>query len=247
MLLLRSLLALTVAVALFQSSVVQSSAMAQQSDTSAQAEVEQGSEILLDLAPEDGAHSDHADNEHGSHSTTDNDPNHANLSDPRWEVVDFRTDLALFTAVVFLLLLSALYYAAWGPIMSGLEKREQRIADQIASAEKAAADAAAKLSEYQSKLAAASAEAQAIVADARKDAESAGQKLIAAAQEDATRLRERATADIESAKRVALGEIAEQSTQVAMSLAQRVVGREVKAEDHQSLIQEMLAKLPSKN
>ena len=86
-----------------------------------------------------------------------------------------------------------------------------------------------------------------MIAEARKDAEAAGQKLVAAAQEEAARQRDRAIADIEAAKRIALSELATQSTDVAMSLAQRVVGREVRAEDHQGLIQEMLGKLPSNN
>ncbi len=176
-----------------------------------------------------------------------NDPTHANVSDETYEVIDWRTDLALFSALVFGLLLLALSSAAWKPIMQGLEKRERGIADNISRAERAAADATAKLAEYESKLAAAAEESQRIVTEARKDAEAAGQKLIAAAQEEAAQSRERALAEIETAKRVALNELAAQSTDVAMSLAQRVVGREVRAEDHQGMIQEMLDRLPSLN
>lgn len=196
----------------------------------------------------DGSHADgaHADAEHGD-GHTDNDPTHANVSDPTWEVVDFRTDMAFFSAIVFLLLLFGLSTTAWKPIMQGLEKREQSIADKIANAERASQDAEAKLSEYESKLATANEEAQQIVAEARKDAEATGQKLIAAAQEEAARAKDRSLADIESAKRVALNDLANQSSEVAMSLAKRVVGREVNAEDHQSMIQEMLSKLPSNN
>lgn len=196
-----------------------------------------------DEAHGDGAHS-HAAHEPGH---IGNDPTHANASEPLYEVIDWRTDLAVFSALVFLALLVVLGATAWKPIMQGLEKRERGIADNISRAERAANEASAKLAEYESKLAAAAQESQRIVAEARKDAEAAGQKLIAAAQEEAARSRDRAVADIESAKRVALSELASQSTDVAMSLAQRVVGREVRAEDHQSLIQEMLAKLPSKN
>ncbi len=176
-----------------------------------------------------------------------NDPTHANVSAPTYEVIDWRTDLALFSALVFLGLLAVLGPTAWKPIMQGLEKRERGISDNISRAEKAANEASAKLAEYEAKLATAAQESQRIVAEARKDAEAAGQKLIAAAQEEAARSRDRAVADIESAKRVALSELASQSTDVAMQLAQRVVGREVRPEDHQSLIQEMLAKLPSQN
>lgn len=177
----------------------------------------------------------------------DNDPTHANVSDVTYEVIDWRTDLAFFSAIVFALLLVVLTATAWKPILQGLEKRERGIAENISRAEKAASEAADKLAQYEAKLAAAAEESQRIVAEARKDAEAAGQKLIAAAQEEAARSRDRAVADIESAKRIALSELASQSTDLAMSLAQRVVGREVRAEDHQGLIQDMLTKLPSQN
>ncbi|MEM8734147.1 MAG: F0F1 ATP synthase subunit B [Planctomycetota bacterium] len=193
------------------------------------------------------AHGGAHDGEHGEEHHVDNDPTHANMTDATYEVIDFRTDMALFSGVVFLLLLAGLSLTAWKPIMEGLQKREETIASNIADAEQASEDAKAKLAEYEAKLATANDEAAQIVSEARKDAEAAGQKLVAAAQEDAAKIKERATSDIESAKRVALGELADQSTAVAMSVAQRVVGREVKADDHQGLIQEMLSKLPSKN
>ncbi|QDV26882.1 F0F1 ATP synthase subunit B [Aureliella helgolandensis] len=197
-------------------------------------------------AKEPAAAHEPASAEHGGEHH-DTDPTHANVTDALYEVTDFRTDLAFFTAIVFLLLLAGLYSVAWKPIMQGLEKRERRIAGNIEQAEQAAQQATAKLAQYEAKLATAAEEAQQIVAEARKDAEAAGQKLIASAQEEAARQRDRAVADIESAKRVALSELAGQSADVAMSVAQRIVGREIKADDHQSLIQEMLSKLPSNN
>ena len=202
-----------------------------------------------DLGEADASHSGDHDSDHGEHGDehADNDPTHGNMSDGAYSVTEFRTDMAFFSGIVFLLLLAGLGATAWKPIMDGLQKREDAIAANIADAEKASEAASAKLAEYESKLAMANEEAASIVSDARKDAEAAGQKLVAAAQEDAARIKDRATADIESAKRVALGELAAQSTEVAMTVAKSVVGREVNASDHQSLIQEMLSKLPSKN
>ena len=49
----------------------------------------------------------------------------------------FDVDLAICTAIVFLLTMAILRKFAWGPISSGLEKREQSIADNIATAENA--------------------------------------------------------------------------------------------------------------
>ncbi|RMF39012.1 MAG: ATP synthase F0 subunit B [Planctomycetota bacterium] len=194
----------------------------------------------------DGGDAGHAAEAHGEVHIP-HDVTAANLSPQTWEVVDFRTDVALFTAVVFLLLLAGLWGAAWKPIMLGLEKRERRIADNIARAEKAAADAEARLAEYESKLAAAGQEVQQMLAEARKDAEAVGQRMIAEAQEEAARLRDRAVADIDSAKRIALSELVAKSSELAFALARRVVQREIKPEDHQALIQELLAELPSNN
>jgi F-type H+-transporting ATPase subunit b len=189
-----------------------------------------------------------ASGEAPSHSAMPHDDiTHANMSSQAYEVVDWRTDMAFFTAIVFLVLLAVLGGTAWGPISKALEKREQMIAQNIKQAEDAAKDAKSKLAEYDAKLASAASEAQQILADARKDAEATGQRMITSAQEEAARQRDRAMAEIESAKSVALGELASKSTDVAMTLAGRIIGREVKAGDHSSMIQEMLSKLPSKN
>lgn len=231
--------------------VLASSAVDAQERPPAPTAVQPAAEVpLVGGAPEAAGDAVASNSSHDSHDSAvhfPNDPMHANVSDQTYKVIDWRTDLALFTAVVFGLLLVVLGSTAWTPIAQGLEKRERDIADNISRAEKAAAEATSKLAEYEAKLAAAAEESQRIVAEARKDAEAAGQKLIAAAQEEAARSRERAVAEIETAKRVALNELAAQSTDVAMSLAQRVVGREVRAEDHQGMIQEMLDKLPSLN
>ena len=54
-----------------------------------------------------------------------------------------RGDLALWTAVTFLVVLAILWKFAWGPIMAGLDKRESYVHAQRTDAEKANADAKA--------------------------------------------------------------------------------------------------------
>ncbi len=61
-----------------------------------------------------------------------------------------------------------------------------------------------------------------------KDAEAAGQRILADAQAEATRQKDRALADIESAKVAALSELGAKSTDIAFSLARGIVGRELK-------------------
>ena len=148
---------------------------------------------------------------------------------------------------MFLILLAVLYKFAWGPIAAGLEKREQTIAKQIADAEHASAMAAKQLQEYERKLAAATEEARAIVTQARQDAVTAKDKIVAEAQAVAAKERDRAVADIATAKNQALREIAEKSVSTAISLASNIIRREVKPEDHDKLITDSLQKFSNLN
>ena len=65
--------------------------------------------------------------------------------------------------------------------------------------------------------------------------------------DEAERQRERAVSDIETAKKVAISELAGQTSDMAIQVAKQVVGRELKAEDHAELIRQSLERLPSNN
>ena len=160
---------------------------------------------------------------------------------------DLRFDMSIYSAIVFCLLLAILAKFAWGPISHGLEKREQGIEQKIEEAHRAAHMAGERLKEYESRLAIASEEAGKIVGQARKDAEAAKEKIMAEAQHAAQRERERAVADITTAKNQALQEIAEKSVATAIALAGNIIRREVRPEDHKQLITEALNQFPNLN
>jgi F-type H+-transporting ATPase subunit b len=190
-----------------------------------------------------------ADHKSAGHAAghDETDLGHGNASPQLHQPQEWRFDLSIFTFIVFLLLLAILYKFAWGPIAAGLEKREQTIAQQIADAKHAAEMAAKQLQEYERKLAAATEEARAIVAQARTDAVAAKDNIVAEAQQAAAKERERAVADIASAKNDALREIAQQSVSTAVALASNIIRREVKPEDHDKLIADSLQKLSTLN
>jgi len=175
------------------------------------------------------------------------DPTSAHASENLDSLIDLKTDKTIWSAVVFLILFGGLYVLAWKPISEGLATREKAIATQIADAKRSADEAMAKLKEYDAKLQTAHVQSADLITQARKDAESAGQRIVAEAQAEASRQRDRALADIESAKQGALSDIAGKSTEIAFSLARRVVGRELKTDDHKQLIADSLSKMPSQN
>lgn len=192
---------------------------------------------VKEIATEEAAHDVH---EH-------HDPTHAFAGSMQSNPMEWRADGAIFSFIVFLLLLAVLGIFAWKPINEGLEKREAGIAKAIDDARKASEAATVAMKEYQTKLEAAQTQAQEMVSQARKDAEASGQRIVADAQAEAARQRDRALADIETAKQAALSELAGRSTDMAFSLARRVVGRELNTNDHQNLIQEALRQMPTRN
>lgn len=181
------------------------------------------------------------------HGSALSEISHAFASEQQEDPMQIGADLALWTLVVFLMLCAALYATAWKPISKGLQDREQGIAKQIEDARRASEEAKAKLAEYQVKLDEAARQSQEMIAQARKDAEVASQRMLADASAEATRIKDRAIADIDSAKTVALSELGQKSADIAFSLARGIVGRELKASDHQQLVQDALRSMPSKN
>jgi F-type H+-transporting ATPase subunit b len=196
------------------------------------------------------AAADHGAGQEAAHADPDHDPTdlgHANAGPQLEDPSELKSDLALWTFVVFLLLLGVLAKFAWGPIVAGLERREQAIASQIDEARRSAEQAALRLQQYEAQLASAGEQARQMLATARQDAESAGQRIIADAQEAADRQRQRAVDDITAAKNVALQEMTERSVDLAQVMAGRLLRRELRPQDRAQLVQEALEQLPSRN
>lgn len=155
--------------------------------------------------------------------------------------LEWKSDLALWTAVVFLLLLAILWKFAWKPIVDGLDKRERNVADQIAQAEAANEKANQILADYQRQLAAAGDQVRAILEQGRRDAEKAGRTLIDKAKEDAEAEYQRAVKQIDAATAAAIKELAGQSATLAVDLAGKIVRAKLSPGDHTRLIDDAVA------
>lgn len=156
-------------------------------------------------------------------------------------------DLALFTLVLFVLFVGILSMFAWKPIMNALDERERSVSEKIDTAEANAAKMESLKNEYEAKLAAAAEEASRLVAEAKKDALLAKDKILADAAEEANRQRDRAIADIQSAKDAAVRELAQKTVDSAVVLAGQMVRKEINPDVHQQLIQDSLDRFSSAN
>ncbi|MEL6109470.1 MAG: F0F1 ATP synthase subunit B [Planctomycetota bacterium] len=185
------------------------------------------------------------DGDHAEGDGTHADGHHADHEIP--PILSFDPGAAILNILIFLGVFGVLAQFVWPVILGGLEAREQKIASDLEGAQKANADAKALLADYEKKLSEANTEAQSILAEARRDADGNAAKIVEEAKAEAKRQADRALADIETAKKVALSDIAGQTSALAMGVAKQVVGRELKADDHADLIKNALDQVPSNN
>ena len=155
--------------------------------------------------------------------------------------LEFKKDVALWTGVVFLILMAILWKFAWGPIREGLQRREDGIANQISEAEASNRKAKELLDQYEEKLAASKGEVREILEQGRRDAEKTGRDMIEQARDAAAAEQRRALQQIDAATSAALKELAEQGADLAVSLAGKIVRAELKPSDHAKLIRRTMA------
>jgi len=154
---------------------------------------------------------------------------------------------ALWTVVIFVVVLIVLGKFAWGPILNALQKREQFIHDSLAQAKKDREAAEAALKEYEQKLHEAKAEATAIVEEGRRDADEVRRREEARAKEEAEAMLQRARREITVATETAVSELYSLSSRLATDVASRVIRKELTGSDHERLIAEAIDEFKSVN
>ena len=150
---------------------------------------------------------------------------------------------AVFTIAVFVVLLVILGKWAWGPILAGLQKREENIRSSIEEAQRAREEADEALAEYKAQLARARQESESIIEKGRDEALRLAEQLRDKAQQEAQLISTKAERDINVAKNQALKELYEQTTELATEMAAGIIGKTLTPEDHRELLQESLSKL----
>lgn len=150
---------------------------------------------------------------------------------PFWVVVSI---------VNFLVLLYVLQRYMWGPITRTLDARATRIREGLEAAEAAKREREQMKVEVERLLGEARQEAKAIADRTTKAAEDAAAAIRTEAKADGDRIRERAKADAEQLHRQALAELRGEVASIAVLAAGRILGREVDAAAHQTLIERAL-------
>jgi F-type H+-transporting ATPase subunit b len=159
------------------------------------------------------------------------------------EIIGLNLFPAATTLVVFLVAFGFLYIKVWPKIIQGLDDRQNKIREEIESAEEARAQAKDALAEYERELASAHKEAGAMIAKAKEDAKAAAAELKTRNEAELAEMKQRAIRDLETAKRAAITELHAETATLAAQIAGRILPRELSAQDQQRLVDESLAEL----
>lgn len=131
----------------------------------------------------------------------------------------------------------------WPPIMNAIEERQEQIAAGLAAAEKG-----------QVKLEQSKAEAEGIIADARKQAtgildqaHSFANEIVSEGKSDGVKERDRqlaaAKADIEQEANRAREELRGEVSAIAIASAEKILHREIDAKQHEDILSKLAAEL----
>jgi F-type H+-transporting ATPase subunit b len=131
----------------------------------------------------------------------------------------------------------------WPPLMSAIEERQRKIAEGLAAADNAQKDLAQAQDKVAEELKAARVKANEIIEQAHQRAN----QLIDAAKADAiaegNRQKTLAETEIEATANRAKEELRKQVSVLAVSGAERLLKREINADDQKALIDELAAQL----
>lgn len=150
---------------------------------------------------------------------------------------------ALWTLVIFAVVIFVLGKFAWRPILDGLTAREKFIRTALEDAQRDRVEAEARLKEYVDKLNAARSEATAIVDEARRDADVVKRRIEEDASAEAAKIVERAKREIGLARETAVKELYSLSAKLTTDLAGKILRREINPRDHERLIRDSIDKL----
>ena len=124
-----------------------------------------------------------------------------------------------------------------------IEDRQNEIDTMYAMADETKASADALQAEYQQKLAVAADTSERIVKEAMARGQSREEEIIRQANAEAAAIMDKAAADIAQEKKKAINDAKDEISGMAMAIAEKVVGRELKAEDQDKLFDEFVNEL----
>ena len=148
--------------------------------------------------------------------------------------------LFFWTIATFLVLLFLLAKFAWKPLLQALESRQEMIQKSLNDAEKAKQELEEVQLESNKIVAQARSEAETIIATSRSEGAKLREDLREKAQSEAQSIVTQAEQQIQQERDRALSQIREEAVDVSLSVASKLIQRNLSKEDNEKIIKEAL-------
>lgn len=142
----------------------------------------------------------------------------------------------LFYLVSFLIMAALVWHFAWKPVTQMMQKRADKIANDIDSAAQSREEAQKLAAKRQEELKGSRQEAARIVDNAKQAGESQRAEIIATAQQYAQNLKNQAQKDAEQARQDALRGAKKDIANLSIEIASKLIHKQLNADDQQALI-----------
>jgi F-type H+-transporting ATPase subunit b len=142
----------------------------------------------------------------------------------------------------FIFILVTMKYV-WPPIVTAMEERREKIADGLAAAERGKSDLEAAKAKADEEVRAARQQAMEIVEQANKRASEIVEEATAEGRDQRERQIAAATAEIEQSVARARDELRAQVATVAVTSAEKILGREIDEKKHRELLEQLAAEI----
>lgn len=156
------------------------------------------------------------------------------------EVISVNIWQILISLANLLLIFLILKKLLWKPVQKVMEERKAMVDKQFADAADAQAEAEADKAQWAEKLATADQEAAARIAEADETARRHGDRVITEAKEKAEGIIRQAEADAELERQKATASMREEIADLSTVLAEKMLEREINADDHRAMIASFL-------
>lgn len=148
-------------------------------------------------------------------------------------------DAAIVAVNVFILFF-ALSYLLFEPARDFMKKRQEKIANELASAADSERVAKELKIQYEDKLSQIDKEAEFILEEARKKAKKREAEIIEEAKQEASRILERANKEIALEKEKAAFELKQEIVNLSVMMTKKIVSSTINEDIHKELIEKTL-------
>lgn len=146
-------------------------------------------------------------------------------------------------AINFGIVLFLLQRFAYKPVLRMLEQRKQVIADGLAAADKASAEAAEQKAQFEKDLAEAQKASQEQARKVAEATEKMRQDILVAAKAEAEEIKAKAKEEADQEKQQVLADLQKHTADLAMQITNKVVGQAVDESAQSKLVDQFLAEL----